>query len=1119
MITTSKTLSLLALAVLLSGCGKFGFGSRLAMEGRIAEAKFLTVDAGKALGYGVCSPVTVSAWAQAGVVGGSLTAVQFSLGGLRSGDLVFSDATCSKQVKADQLFLPAVAVSVTYYVKTASVGQVALVVNPATERFASVSQSVPVGVILAALTYNSAAAVTLPAGYCSSPIGINLKDGGGAAFSATNQTIQISGGEGIVFSDSACTSAVPAATLKVTGSSATVYLKKNSAVGGAMKLVARVPGNVLVDQAELSVTFSSVPHHIEIVGGPATNLVLGVCDAVGYQIRLLDVDGNLASPASGSNLTVQIGTSGPSSVNYRAACSGVSPILTNVVFAAGENSKTVFADARTQNSVTLRAWINNSAIAEAIKGPISVDRLPVSLQVVGSPSVLAGSPASFTVTLLDGLGNSMSTNNNVVVSLTESSGGYGAFSSNQIAILSGYSQSSFTYTPDVDAPTFTQGVNAVATIFNRTVRGSTSLNVNARVPVSIQISAGPAGAVDLGVCAPSAFNVTLLAADGNPVAPRTNSVSVAMGFSSGSGTYVDACGGNQVSSLAFGAGVSVLSLNLIPTADNSVTLRATSSGLNPGSKVVFINPAVPVAVVLTGPTAVTAGVPAGPFTVTIKDAINRNIAATSGGVSAPIGIASATRTNFCTTLKCSSLTSSMTVSIPQGSAVSSGFYLLSDSDSTQNPVAGGMSATPTNGLRASNLPLVITRTSLALDPTFASSGQFTAPIAGMDGGEIRASLYSGGKLTVAGFQTVNGKKRLAMARFNADRTLGNGALDTSFGNGGTMVQNLGDESWASALVAQGSGYLVAGVQRTNSETGGDDFNFLLVRVNSDGSLDSSFRFVAGAPDPLTLPGAQYATSVVVGSDNTIYVVGYGDPTSPAPSNTSDIIIAAFNPDGSAISGGVDTYDFAGNQEIATTALVQTSGGVDRIMIGGSIGMGSSSDALFLRVMGLRGSNQMMFLAGDPNFGNGGMVRYDLGGYGDSIRSMVMQPSNRLVAVGSRGKSSGSSVSMIGLSFNGNKDAGFGSNGIANYDISGVNSGAANDIALDSRTGAIYLAGSADNSLLLARYNQDGTSDGMASTARVFGSAPVGYSIALGQDSKPLVGGVNGGVFALFSALR
>jgi uncharacterized delta-60 repeat protein len=1111
----TSSLTLISLAFALSACGRFDFGSRLAQEGHIAEAKYLQVDAGKALGFGVCSAVTITGWAQAGIPGGSLTAVQLTMGGLRTGDVIYSDAACSKSVKSDQLFLPAVAISVTYYVKTATTGTMNLSILSAGDRFAAVTQTLPVGIILASVNFNvGGSSMTTPAGFCSSAVSINLKDGGGNLFVGSNQPVQISGGEGLVYSDSVCTKAIADATLKVTGSSATFYLKKNSALGSATKLMLKDPTNTAVAVSNLSVTFSSAPHHIEIAGGPSTNLVLGVCDSVAYQINLRDIDGNLAS-ASGSGVTVQIATTGGTVVNYRTACDATGVVVTNRVFASGEKTKMIYVQAISQNSVSLRAYLTSAAIGEGAMGPITVDRLPVSLQMVASnPTILAGSPASFTVSMLDGLGTVMPATTNVVVTLSEGSGGYGTFASSAIAILNGNTTSGFTYTPGVNAANFSQTLNSVAVVSNRTIRGSVGLGINARVPVSLLLAGGPGGAVDLGVCQPTSYSVTLLAADNNAVAPLSGSVTVALGFSPGAGTYYGACGGAVITSVTFGVGESVKAFSVLATSDASVTLRATATGLNASSKVVSVNPAVPVSVVLSGPTAITAGIPAGPFQVTVKDAINRNIAASSA-FNVPIAIAAGTRSSFCTAAKCSSVTSSLTVAIAQGVAASSNFYLLSDSDNTQSPVAGGMSATPSNGLRPSTLGVSITRSSLALDSTFGANGATSA-----DGGEIHSSFYANGKLVVAGFQNVGGVKRFAVSRFNTDRSSAAiGALDTSFGTAGTSAFTLGDESWASAIAPQGTGYLVAGVQRNG--TAPAEYNILLVRLNSDGSLDGTFRFNAGVPDPLQIAGAQYATAMVVGSDNTIYVVGYADAAVPTATNTSDLFIAAFDSSGNPLPNGVETFDFAGDQEIGTTALVETVSGADSILIGGSIGQGSGADALFARVYGFRGYPSTSLLTLDPAFGNAGMVRYDLGSSnGDSIRSMLFQPStNRVVAVGSRGKASGSSLSMIGLLFNGNTDASFGSSGITNVDIAGVTSAAANGVTQDARTGALYLAGSADSSLLLARYSANGLSDGMASTARVVGTAPVGYSIALGQDSKPLVGGVNNASFNVWGLLR
>lgn len=63
-----------------------------------------------------------------------------------------------------------------------------------------------------------------------------------------------------------------------------------------------------------------------------------------------------------------------------------------------------------------------------------------------------------------------------------------------------------------------------------------------------------------------------------------------------------------------------------------------------------------------------------------------------------------------------------------------------------------------------------------------------------------------------------------------------GSLDTSFGTGGVVVTDFGEDSEANALVLQADGKLVAG------GTFGDVFRrlFMVARYHPDGSLDASF---------------------------------------------------------------------------------------------------------------------------------------------------------------------------------------------------------------------------------------------------------------------------------------
>jgi uncharacterized delta-60 repeat protein len=70
-----------------------------------------------------------------------------------------------------------------------------------------------------------------------------------------------------------------------------------------------------------------------------------------------------------------------------------------------------------------------------------------------------------------------------------------------------------------------------------------------------------------------------------------------------------------------------------------------------------------------------------------------------------------------------------------------------------------------------------------------------------------------------------------VARFNTD-----GSLDTSFGNGGMVMTDMGSMFDAAyALAVQTNGKIVV-----VGQTEGNSYDFAMARYNSDGSLDGNF---------------------------------------------------------------------------------------------------------------------------------------------------------------------------------------------------------------------------------------------------------------------------------------
>lgn len=147
---------------------------------------------------------------------------------------------------------------------------------------------------------------------------------------------------------------------------------------------------------------------------------------------------------------------------------------------------------------------------------------------------------------------------------------------------------------------------------------------------------------------------------------------------------------------------------------------------------------------------------------------------------------------------------------------------------------------------------------------------------------VATAVQADGKLLVAGFgwNTVNNIDQNAciVRRYNAD-----GSVDASFGNAGAVVTNFqfqgqsyGDDCYAKSLAVQADGKILYAGQAV-PQAGGPAPTALVVRLNVDGSADSSFN-----GNGFLYNFGKDLNSVMVASNGDILVAG-----SFVPQNFSD----------------------------------------------------------------------------------------------------------------------------------------------------------------------------------------------------------------------------------------
>jgi uncharacterized delta-60 repeat protein len=191
----------------------------------------------------------------------------------------------------------------------------------------------------------------------------------------------------------------------------------------------------------------------------------------------------------------------------------------------------------------------------------------------------------------------------------------------------------------------------------------------------------------------------------------------------------------------------------------------------------------------------------------------------------------------------------------------------------------------------------------SFDTTFNGTGVVIPDLRGTADNAYSVQIQPDGKIVVGGISSRGGSfspNDHAVVRFNA-----NGSLDTTFGNDGKVFTEiaLGSQYVSfSTLVIQPDGKIVTVGNILTYNSSGESVieEFLIVRYNSNGSLDTAFDGDGIVFTQLALPGATrtdaYANSVVLQRDGKIVVVGTASKRNPDGVRLAAVV--RYNADGS-----------------------------------------------------------------------------------------------------------------------------------------------------------------------------------------------------------------------------
>lgn len=335
------------------------------------------------------------------------------------------------------------------------------------------------------------------------------------------------------------------------------------------------------------------------------------------------------------------------------------------------------------------------------------------------------------------------------------------------------------------------------------------------------------------------------------------------------------------------------------------------------------------------------------------------------------------------------------------------------------------------------------------------------------------TVQSDDKIIAVGYSTPTTSQDFLVVRYNSD-----GSLDTSFGTGGIVWVDFGltaaDTDDAYDVVVQTDGKIIVVGTAMN--------DFAVCRLNSNGTLDTTFDTDGKRTFDFGGANADIATAVALRSDGSIIITGI------SAISTNDFGAVCLNANGSTNTtwgtNGFQSLDFGGGDNDRSWDVVVL--GDNSVILGGECKPGNLGVSFGVCKFTPTGAIDTTFGVGTgsgAHYGSGnGYAWVDFDGQDDMAYAMGLSGSN--VVLAGEADDSGSKMGVARFSTAGVLDQTFGTLGRQSISFGATyQQQVAEGIIIQPNDGKIVIAGYVDDNITLnqddfavARLNTDATLD-------------------------------------------